>query len=109
KTVRLDEILRQQDPELKSVVRLAAEGGVQSAILGLYEQNWVQEITESADRIEAISRAYVREPETNLVISPDNAYCRQINERIHEVLKSQGIVDRHDHQVKVLANRHELT
>src|SRR5262249_7220119 len=87
----------------------AAEGRVQRAILGLYEQNWVHEIKDSSDRIEAIARAYVKEPEKTLVISPDNGSRRQINERIHEVLKSQGIVDRYEHQIKVLANRHELT
>lgn len=108
-TVRLEDILRQQDPELKSVVRLAAEGRVQSAILGLYEQNWVHEIKDSSDRIEAISRAYVREPENTLVISPDNTSRQQINERIHQVLKAQGAVTQEEHQVGVLANRHELT
>jgi conjugative relaxase-like TrwC/TraI family protein len=109
KTVCLNEILRQQDPELRSVVKLAAEGRVQSAILSLYEQNRVHEIRDSADRIEAVARAYVERPENTLVISPDNASRHEINRRIHQVLKIQGIISQEEYCLTVLANRHELT
>lgn len=109
RTVKLDEILRQNKPELKAAVEYLAHGQV-GAALGLLEQYGnVHEVRDRADRFQAISRAYAASPESTLVVSPDNRSRMEINERIHQKLQQRGLVARQDYRVKVLIARQELT
>src|SRR6202167_1775917 len=72
KTVRLEEIVRQKDPELKQVVEQLAQGEVQEAIQNLDWQGRVHEIQGYDERIAAIAKEYAKSPESTLVVSPDN-------------------------------------
>jgi ATP-dependent exoDNAse (exonuclease V) alpha subunit len=109
KTVRLDQILRQRDPELKEAVEQLARGEVRAAVENLDRQRRVHEFTNREERIGAIAREYARSPESTLVVSPDNRSRSEINQRIHSELQSQGIVDRKEHAVTTLAPRQEMT
>jgi conjugative relaxase-like TrwC/TraI family protein len=82
KTVKLEEIVRQKDPELKQVVEQLAQGEVQEAIQNLDRQGRVHEIQSHDERIAAIAKEYAQSPENTLVISPDNRSRMEINERI---------------------------
>jgi hypothetical protein len=75
KTVKLDEIVRQKDPELKQVVEQLAQGEVQEAIQNLDRQGRVHEIQGHDERIAAIAKEYAQLPENTLVISPDNRFA----------------------------------
>ena len=109
RTVKLDEILRQRDPELKQAVELLAHGQVAAAIESLDQQGRVHEMKERGDRIAAIAREYAASPENTLVVSPDNRSRVEINSRIHRELQARGILDKQEHPMRMLVPRQEMT
>jgi ATP-dependent exoDNAse (exonuclease V) alpha subunit len=108
-TVRLDDIVRQQDPALKQVVEHLAHGDVRAAVQQLEQQGRVHEIMGRHDRLTAIARAYVRDPDATLVVSPDHRSRQAINERIHHLLQTAGHVDPEERRVRVLEARQDVT
>jgi ATP-dependent exoDNAse (exonuclease V) alpha subunit len=60
KTVKLEEIVRQKDPELKEVVQQLALGQVREAINNLNQQGRVHEVRGHDERISAIATALLR-------------------------------------------------
>jgi conjugative relaxase-like TrwC/TraI family protein len=109
KTVKLDEIVRQRDPELKAVVEQLARGQVGEAIGGLERQGRVHEVKDRAARIDAIAQEYARSPENTLVVSPDNRSRAEINGRIHAELQARSIVGQEEYKVAVFVPRQDLT
>ena len=71
KTAKLDEIVRQRDPELKQVVEQFARGEVMQAVANLDDQGRVHEYTGRDERIAAIAKEYARAPQNTLVVSPE--------------------------------------
>ncbi|MGB6744432.1 MAG: MobF family relaxase [Terracidiphilus sp.] len=108
-TVRLDEIVRQKDPELKRVVEQLARGQVHEAVENLDRQGRVHEIPDHGERISAIAKEYSKWPERVLVVSPDNRSRMEINECIHAELQSRGIVSNAEYHVRTLVPRQDLT
>lgn len=108
-TVRLEEIVRQKDPELKRVVEQLALGQVHEAVENLDRQGRVHEIADCDGRIAAIAKEYARASERTLVVSPDNRSRMDINERIHAELQSRGIVRNREHEVRTLVPRQDMT
>jgi conjugative relaxase-like TrwC/TraI family protein len=109
RTATLDDIVRQKDPALKSVVELLATGQVSAALDVLQEQGKVREISGAEDRIRAIAKSYVESPENTLIVSPDNASRRELNVAVREELKATGAVARDDHNFRVLVQRQDMT
>jgi len=109
RTARLEEIVRQKDPELKQAVEQLARGQVGAAIEGLDRQGRVHEVKGREERIEAIAREYARSPESTLVVSPDNLSRTEINQRIHVELQSRGSVAKEERWVQTLVPRQEMT
>ncbi len=109
KTVKLEEIVRQKDPELKQVVEQLARGEVREAIQNLDRQGRVHEIHGHDERIAAIAKEYAKSPENTLVVSPDNRSRAEINERIHAELQGRGVVSGEEHRIRTLVPRQELT
>ncbi len=109
RTVKLEEIVRQKDPELKQVVEQLARGEVGEAVQGLERQGRVHEIPSSEARIAAIAREYAKAPENTLVVSPDNRSRAEINGRIHSELQGRGVVSREEHRIQALVPRQDLT
>jgi ATP-dependent exoDNAse (exonuclease V) alpha subunit len=72
KTVKLEEIVRQEDSELKQVIEQIARGEVRESIQNLDRRGRVHEIQGHDERITAIAKEYAKSPENTLVISPDN-------------------------------------
>lgn len=72
RTARLDEIVRQKDPELKQAVEQLVRGQVGAAIDSLDRQVRVHEVKGHSERVTAIAREYAKSPESTLVVSPDN-------------------------------------
>jgi len=108
-TSQLDQIMRQKDPELLRVVEHFAKNETAVGVGLLQEQGRVTEIPDNAQRIEAIAKDYAAKPENTLVVSPDNASRREINDAIRAELKSSGVVSKDDHRMDVLTQRSELT
>jgi ATP-dependent exoDNAse (exonuclease V) alpha subunit len=109
RTVRLEEVVRQKDPELKQAVEQLARGQVGAAIDSLDRQGRVHEVTGYEERISAIAREYAKSPESTLVVSPDNLSRTEINQRIHAELQACGVVRRGEHSVQTLVPRQEMT
>jgi ATP-dependent exoDNAse (exonuclease V) alpha subunit len=108
-TVKLDEIVRQKDPELNRVVEQLARGEVREAVQSLDRQGRVHEIPDRAERIKAIAREYAQSPDGTLVVSPDIRSRLEINERIHTELQSRGFVRKAEWAVRTLVPRQDLT
>ena len=109
KTAKLDEIVRQRDPELKQAVEQLARGEVWQAVTSLDDQGRVHEYPGREERIAAIAEEYVRSPESTLVVSPDNHSRTEINQRIHRELLVHGVVGRDEYAVRTLVPRQEMT
>jgi ATP-dependent exoDNAse (exonuclease V) alpha subunit len=109
KTVSLDQIVRQKDPELRNVVEQLARGEVGEAVKSLDEQGRVHQFPGRDERIDAIAKEYARAPEKTLVVSPDNRSRMEINSRIHSELQQRGVVGKEEHPVQTLVQRQELT
>ncbi|MDR3754790.1 MAG: MobF family relaxase [Terracidiphilus sp.] len=109
RTAQLDQIMRQKDPELKAAVERLARGDVAAGIDMLQQQGRVKEIADPVERVRAIARDYAANPENTLIVSPDNASRRQLNDAVRQELQARGIVHSEDHALRVLVPRQELT
>ena len=109
RTAKLDEIVRQQDPALKSAVELLATGQVSAALDALQQQGRVKEIPNAEERVRAIAKSYVESPENTLIVSPDNASRRELNLAVRQELKATGAVAPEDHTFRVLVQRQDMT
>jgi hypothetical protein len=109
RTARLDEIVRQQDPALKSAVEMLATGQVSAALDALQQQGRVKEIPNAEERIRAIAKSYVESPNNTLIVSPDNASRSELNVAVRQELKAMGAVGPEDHAFRVLVQRQDMT
>lgn len=109
RTARLDEIVRQKDPELKSAVEMLATGQVSAALQALQRQGRVREILGTEDRVRAIAKSYAELPDKTLIVSPDNASRRELNVAVRQELKASGAVAPEDHSFRVLIQRQDMT
>jgi conjugative relaxase-like TrwC/TraI family protein len=108
-TARLDQIVRQKDPELLRAVEHLSRGEVAESIALLEQQGRITEIVDPQKRIAAIARGYAASPDNTIVVSPDNASRREINQAVRAELRTLGVVQADDHTFRVLAPRSDMT
>ena len=109
KTAKLEQIVRQKDPVLRSEVEMLAKGRTGEALDSLKMRGKITEIIEPGERIRAIARNYVRNPERALVVSPDNKSRQEVNEAIRQELKANGSLGTDDYKFRVLVARQDMT
>jgi AAA domain-containing protein/UvrD-like helicase family protein/type IV secretion system CagE/TrbE/VirB family protein len=109
RTAKLDQIVRQKDPELKTAVEMLAIGQVSTALEALQRQGRVREIFNTEERIRVIARSYIESPERTLIVSPDNASRRELNAAVRQELKANGTVAPEDHSFRVFVQRQDMT
>jgi conjugative relaxase-like TrwC/TraI family protein len=109
RTAKLDGIVRQKNPDLKSTVELLATGQVSAALESLQQQGRVKEIPDREERIRAIARTYVESPDKTLIVSPDNASRRELNIAVRQELKANGTLTSDDNTFRVLVQRQDMT
>jgi conjugative relaxase-like TrwC/TraI family protein len=109
RTSHLDQIVRQKDPELLRAVEHFSRSDTTTAIQLLQQQGRITEIPDRQQRIEAIAKDYLIQPESTLIVSPDNASRRDINDAIRSELQRNGALPRENHPMIVLTQRSELT
>ncbi len=109
RTAQLDQIVRQKDPELLRAVEHLSKGEIAPGIAALQEQGRITEIADPQQRIAAIAKNYAAHPENTIVVSPDNASRREINQAVRVELQALGIVQSTDHAMQVLAPRSDMT
>lgn len=109
KTAKLDQIVRQKDPELLRAVEHLSRGEVAEGIALLEQQGRVTEISDPQKRIASIARNYADRPSNTIIVSPDNASRREINQAVRTELQARGIVETENHTMRVLAPRSDMT
>lgn len=108
-TAKLDEIVRQKDPSLKSAVELLATGRTIAALDLLRQQGRVREVPDAQERIRTIARFYAESPANTLIVSPDNASRRELNLAVREQLKAGRSIAVEDRSFRVLVQRQDMT
>ena len=108
-TVQLDQIIRQKDPELLKAVEHLSRHETAAGIAILQQHGSVTQIAEPQARFDAIAKSYALQPGNTLIVSPDNASRREINEAVRHELKTHGVIDAIDHQFTVLTPRSDMT
>jgi conjugative relaxase-like TrwC/TraI family protein len=106
---KLGQIVRQQDPILKAEVEMLAKGQIAPAIESLKGRGKVNEIADPEERIRAIARHYVSNPERTLIVSPDNKSRQELNAAVRQELKANGLIGADDHKFRVLVPRQDMT
>ncbi|HET9098905.1 MAG TPA: MobF family relaxase [Acidobacteriaceae bacterium] len=109
RTAKLDEIVRQKDPALKSTVELLATGQVSAALDALQQQGRIRQIPNAEERIRSMVKSYVESPKKTLIVSPDNASRQHLNLAVRQELKASGAVASEDDSIRVLIQRQDMT
>lgn len=109
RTTKLEQIVRQKDPALKSAVELLAHGRSAAALITLRDQEHIQEIPDRQERIRTVARMYAASPQNTLIVSPDNASRRDLNLAVREQLRANGTLARSEHSFAILVQRQEMT
>ncbi len=110
RTAQLDQIVRQREaPELLKAVEHLSRGEIAEGVALLEQQGRVTEIADPQQRIAAIARSYAASPDNTIVVSPDNASRRQINQAVRSELQALGMVASENHAMRVLAPRSDMT
>jgi conjugative relaxase-like TrwC/TraI family protein len=108
-TVQLDQIVRQKDRELLKAVEHLSKNETAMGVQMLQQQGRVTEIVDPRQRIEAIATNYAARPENTIIVSPDNASRRAINQAVRQELQALGTLDKEDHSMRVLTPRSDMT
>jgi ATP-dependent exoDNAse (exonuclease V) alpha subunit len=75
----------------------------------LTDQDRVREVENRTKRFEAIAIEYTKNPQSTLVISPDNASRQDLNRIIRKTLQEQGSVAKEGFLQPILVNRQDIT
>jgi conjugative relaxase-like TrwC/TraI family protein len=108
-TVRLDQIVRQKDLELLRAVEHLSRGEVPAGMSLLEQQGRITEIADPKKRIASIARNYTENPNNTIVVSPDNASRRAINQAVRQELQKLGKLDKNERSIRVLTPRSDMT
>jgi conjugative relaxase-like TrwC/TraI family protein len=109
RTAILNQIVRQQNPLLKSEVEMLTRGQISLAIKSLKARGKVNEIHDSKERIRAIARRYAANPEHTLIVSPDNKSRQELNAAVRQELRANGLLGTDDRKLRVLVPRQDMT
>ena len=109
RTSRLDQIMRQKDPELLKAVQHLAKGETVEGIRLLGEQGRITEIPKAQDRIEAIAKDYATRPDNTIIVSPDNRSRQLINQAVRVELQATGALAKDDQEFRTLVHRSDMT
>ncbi len=109
RTAQLDQIMRQKDPELLKAVEHLSNNETAIGVEMLSQQGRITEIVDPQERIAAIAKSYAERPENTLIVSPDNASRRAINQAVRQELQELGVIDDTNHSMRVLTPRNDMT
>ena len=108
RTAQLDQIMRQKDPELLKAVEHLSKNETQTGIAMLQSQGRITELSNPQERIAAIAKDYATNPEKTLIVSPDNASRREINQAVRANLEASGALGKENVRFPVLVARNEM-
>lgn len=105
----LDRIVRQKDPELLKAVEHLSRNEIETGVRLLQKQGRVTEIPDAEQRILAIAKNYAARPENTIIVSPDNASRRVLNQAVRQELQAGGLLETHNHSIPILTPRSDMT
>lgn len=105
----LDRIVRQKDPELLRAVEHLSKNEVETGVRLLQNQGRVTEIPDAEQRIAAIAKNYAAHPENTIIVSPDNASRRALNQAVRQELQTVGLLETDYRSLTVLTPRSDMT
>jgi conjugative relaxase-like TrwC/TraI family protein len=109
RTAQLDQIMRQKDPELLRAVEHLSRNETQTGISMLQSQGRITELSKPQERITAIAKDYAMNPEKTLIVSPDNASRREINQAVRKELEARGALATENVSFLVRVARNEMS
>lgn len=109
KTAQLDQIVRQKDAGLLKAVEHLSNNETAIGVEMLAQQGRITEIVDPQQRVEAIAKDYAAHSGNTLIVSPDNASRRAINQAVRQELQTLGVVDSKDLSMRVLTPRNDMT
>jgi hypothetical protein len=109
RTAQLDQIIRQKEPGLLQAVEHFSRNETAAGVALLHQQGRVTEITDPPQRMEAIAKQYAANPNSTIIVSPDNASRIALNQAVRQELQAAGIVTATEHSFRVLAPRSDMT
>ena len=109
RTSRLDQIMRQKDPELLKAVEHLAKKETEIGVKMLAEQGRVIQIADPVQRIQAIAKDYATRPDNTIIVSPDNRSRQAINQAVRAELQAGGAVAKEGQTLNTLAHRSDMT
>ncbi len=109
RTAQLDQIMRQKDASLLKAVEHLSNNETAIGVELLQQQGRIRQIEDPHERIATIAKEYAAHPENTLIVSPDNASRRAINQAVRQELQTLGVVDTKNHPMRVLAPRNDMT
>jgi hypothetical protein len=101
----LQDIRRQQDPQLRAAVRTAHDDG-RAAFDMLAQQGRITEIPHARERYQQSAADYLagyEAKQNTLIVSPGNDERRELNTIIRELLVERGHIHQHGRRHQVLA------
>lgn len=108
-TERMDEIVRQRDPALKSLVEQAAQGRTLETVGQLQASGRLIAISDRTERLNRVAHEYLRqtlsEQAHTLVLSGSRADRSTLNELIRAGLQQQGALSGPEKHADVLVQR----
>jgi conjugative relaxase-like TrwC/TraI family protein len=109
RTALLDRIVRQKDPELLKAVQHLSKNEIETAIRLLQNQGRVTEVPDAEQRISTIAKSYAAHPENAIIVSPDNASRRALNQAVRQELQAAGLLETDNHSIPILTPRSDMT
>lgn len=101
--------MRQKDPELLKAVEHFSKNETETGVQLLQQQGRVTEIADAAQRIRAIAKSYAAHPEDTIIVSPDNASRRALNQEVRRELQEVGLLKMEDRSIRILTPRSDMT
>ena len=108
-TSQLDRIMRQKDPELLKAVEHLSKYETETGVRMLQQQGRVTEIVDADRRISVMAKTFAAHPENTIIVSPDNASRRALNQEVRRELQSLGLLQKEDRSIRVLTPRSDMT
>jgi conjugative relaxase-like TrwC/TraI family protein len=106
KTEQMSEIVRQRSPELREVVEKAADGQAAGTIAQLEKSGQLVAISDRSARLDAVAQDYLTrdrvQQESTLVLTGSRADRAELNGRIREGLRQQGVLSGQEIRAEVL-------
>ncbi len=109
RTAKLDQIMRQKDPELLKAVEHLSQNQTVPGIKLLQEQGRITEIPKPQERFQAIAKDYAAKPENTIIVSPDNRSRQEINQAVRTELQATGAVSKNSREFTTLIQRSDMT